>query len=163
MGDDMVDQLWPLLAPGCSEDSEAGRAHAIVAEPLTAECTDYLSRPKVVLVVGVDAEYVYMMVVASRPGMLEFYVPILPSFAHEMQPDPVSPIPSNGFLSPAYLHFTHIIRGRPVILENGQRHQARASGPKGAHVQQLGDNTSPLAISLSAKDMTYLRQCHRNF
>lgn len=67
--------------------------------------SDYLRRAKVALVVGLDAGYVYMMMVASQPGVQEFYVSILPSFAHEMQPDLVSPILPNGFLSPAYLNF----------------------------------------------------------
>lgn len=78
------------------EYNEGGRGHGIALDQQMVEETDSVGRPKVVLVVGLDAEYVYMMVVASRPGVREFYVPILPSFAHGMQLDPVSPIPPNG-------------------------------------------------------------------
>ena len=61
------------------------------------------------------------------------------------------------------MSFTHIIRGRPVVFENGQRRRALVPGPNGARVQRLGNNTPPLAISLSAKDISYLHQCHRSF
>ena len=92
---------------------------------------------------GLDAEHVHMMVVASRPGVREFYVPILPSSAHVMQANPVPPIPQTGFRTPSYLNFTHVIRGRLVILEDGKRLRAPAPGPKGVHVQQLGINSYP--------------------
>src|SRR5205085_6829797 len=113
-------------------------------------------------VVCADAEHVYMTVVTSRPVVRRDNVPIIPSLVHEKGPDPVSTIPPNALLSPAYVSFTHIIRGRPVVFENGQWRRALVPGPKGARVQRL-DNTSPLAISLSAKDISYLHQCHRNF
>ena len=40
---------------------------------------DCIGTPKVVLVVGVDAEHVYMMVADSQPWIPQHYTAILPS------------------------------------------------------------------------------------
>lgn len=156
----MVDQPLPHLAP---EYDMVGCAHAIDADQQTTEGRGCVRKPKVVLVVGVDAEHVYMMVAASWPGLPECYIPILPLLANEMQPDPVTPIPPNSFLSPTYLNFTHIIRGRPVVVENGQRRRAPVPCPERARLQQPGHDASSPPISLSARELSYLKQCHRDF
>lgn len=157
---DRLDQSPPPLAP---EYNETFSVNAVATDQQRSECGNCTGNPRVVLVVGVDIEHVYMMVASSWPGIPEDYVPVLPSFAYEMQPDAVSLIPSNGLPSPVYLNFTHIIRGSLGVRVNGKWHRAPVPGPGVTRGQPGGDNTPLLPISLSARDISYLYQCHRNF